>query len=98
MTKSLFNVAITVIFTREILEGSLIVINYRSIILKNDEWDEERKKQSLRTVTIATCIATLVAIAVAVAVAVPLVILGHDLNDRDVSYIEGKCMGMMRDA
>jgi high-affinity iron transporter len=86
----LFNTAIAVIFTREILEGSLIVINYRSIILKSDEWDEERKKQSLRTVTIATCVATAVAIVVAIAVAVPLLILGHDLDDEKVSYIEGK--------
>ncbi len=85
----LFNIGIATIFAREVLEGSIIVVNYRSIIHKNDEWSDERKKESLRTVTVAALIATFVAALLVIAVAIPLGILGHNLDERVVASVEG---------
>lgn len=90
MTVGLFNIAIATIFAREVLEGSIIVINYRSIIHNKDDWDKARKQESLRAVTVAAFLATFVATIVVICVAVPLGILGHDLNDHIVSLVEGK--------
>jgi high-affinity iron transporter len=85
----LFNVAIATIFAREFLEGAIIIINYRTVINKNEHWEIERKAAALKEVTRSACFATLVAIIVVIAVAVPLGILSNDLDENVVKVIEG---------
>ena len=85
---SLFNIAIATIFAREILEGALIIGNYRTCIIKTAD-DEEIKKTQLRAVTVAALFATVVAVLVIVAVAIPLGILSNELDPNVVGIIEG---------
>jgi high-affinity iron transporter len=86
---SLFNVAIATIFAREFLEAAIIIGNYRTVINKNTEWDEETKKAALKTVTWSASLASFVAILVVLAVAIPLGVLSKDLNDKTIEIIEG---------
>jgi high-affinity iron transporter len=85
----LFNAAIATIFAREFLEASIIIGNYRTVILKSDHMDEENKKQSLKAVTVATAFAAFVAILVILAVAIPLGILSNELDESVIQIIEG---------
>jgi high-affinity Fe2+/Pb2+ permease len=55
---ALFNIAIATIFAREFLEGAVIVGNYRAVIQRNDDWDEETKKRALKTVTWSAVVAS----------------------------------------
>jgi len=86
---SLFNIAVATIFAREFLEGSLIIGNYRTAILRCEESTEEEKNEKLKNVTIAASFATLVATLVILAVAIPLGVLSSELDDRVVEIIEG---------
>jgi high-affinity iron transporter len=45
---ALFNGAIATIFAREFLEGAIIIGNYRTVITKNEDWDEETRKKRLK--------------------------------------------------
>jgi len=86
---ALFNIAIAVIFAREVLEGAVIVGQYRTVIQKSDMMNDERKAAALRTVTRATILAITIAAIVVICVAVPLGLLSRGLNERVVSGIEG---------
>ena len=86
--ESLFNIAIATIFAREMLEGSLIVINYRSCIIMTAV-DEETKKEQLRAVTVAALFAAFVAILVIIAAASPLWVLSNELDPNVEDMIEG---------
>jgi high-affinity iron transporter len=86
---ALFNVAIATIFAREVLEGCVIIGQYRTVIHKSDQMDDERKKASLRAVTLSATLAAVVAIAVVIAVAIPLAIVSGELDERVVQIIEG---------
>ena len=88
-TSSLFNIAVATIFAREFLEGSLIIGNYRTAIIKQEDDDEETKKEKLKNVTYAAAFATFVAVLVILAVAIPLGILSNELDERYVEIIEG---------
>lgn len=77
------------IFAREVLEGAVIVGQYRTVIQKSDMMNDERKAAALRTVTRATILAITIAAIVVICVAVPLGLLSRGLNDRVVSGIEG---------
>jgi high-affinity iron transporter len=86
---TLFNVAVAVIFAREVLEGAIIIINYRTVINKNESWDEEKKQQGLKILTWSSIIATIVALVVILALAIPLSLLGNDLPGETIEIIEG---------
>ena len=88
-SNNLFNVAIATIFAREFLEGAIIIGNYRTAIIKNEDWDEETKKAALKNVTYSASIASAVAIAVVLALAIPLAVLSKDLNETSIMIIEG---------
>jgi hypothetical protein len=60
LQNALFNVAIATIFAREFLEGFVIVGNYRAVIQRNEDWDEETKKRALKTVTWSASMACVV--------------------------------------
>jgi high-affinity iron transporter len=85
----LFDAAIATIFAREFLEASIIIGNYRTVILKSENMDEEGKKERLKAVTVATVFATFVAILVVLAVAIPLGVLSNELDKRVTEIIEG---------
>lgn len=85
----LFNVAIATIFAREFLEGAIIIGNYRTVINKNEDWDEETKKGALKNVTYSATIASAVAIVVVLALAIPLGVLSKELNEKTIEIIEG---------
>ncbi len=74
-SNSLFNVAIATIFAREVLEGAIIIGQYRTVIEKSLHFDDEFKAKALKTVTRSTIFAAAVAILVVIAVAVPLGVL-----------------------
>ena len=84
-----FDVAIATIFAREVLEGAIIIGQYRTVIIKSDHWTDDFKEKALKSVTYAAIVATFVAVLVVIAVAVPLGILSQDLDDRVVELIEG---------
>lgn len=85
-----FDFAITTIFAREVLEGSIIVGQYRTIILRGDHLPRHvTKDQALRAVTQAAILATAFAILVCVAVAIPLALLSNEFNNRTSKVIEG---------
>ena len=85
----LFNIAIAVIFAREVLEGSVIYGNYRTVILKNQEWDAETKNKALQAVNRSTLFAVTLGLIVVTAVAVPLGILSRNLKGESEGLIEG---------
>lgn len=85
----LFNVAIATIFAREFLEGAIIIGNYRTVIQKNEDWDEETKKTALKNVTYSASVASGVAIVVVLALAIPLGLLSKELNEHTIEIIEG---------
>lgn len=85
-----FDVAVTTIFAREVLEGTIIIGQYRTVINKSPDFeDEEKRKEALKAVYQAALIASLVAIVVIIAVAVPLGITAKQLDDNVVTIIEG---------
>jgi len=86
----IFNIAIATIFAREVLEGAIIIGNYRTAIIKSDKWkSEEQRQAALAAVTKWAWIAAIAAVAVVIAVAIPLGILSQELDDRVVEIIEG---------
>ena len=88
---SLFDIAICTIFARESLEGSVIVGQYRTAILRSYEEIENgaTKEQLLRATYVWAAIATIVAVIVVMIVAIPLAVLSNELDDRYVEIIEG---------
>lgn len=79
-----FDVAVTTIFAREVLEGTIIIGQYQTIINKKspDFKDEEKRKEALKAVYQAAIVASsLIAIVVIIAVAVPLGITAKQLDD-----------------
>jgi high-affinity iron transporter len=86
---SLFNTAVAVIFAREVLEGCVIIGQYRTVVQRSEFMDEERKKGALKAIRLAATVATAFAVFVVIAVAIPLAILSNELNDKVVEIIEG---------
>jgi high-affinity iron transporter len=85
-----FDIGIATIFTREFLEASVVVGQFRNVILKSDEYQDEKKRmEGLRAVRMATLYAVALAIVVVVAITVPLAILARELDDKAVETIEG---------
>ena len=87
---NLFDFAVCTIFAREVLEASVIIINYKTLIHRKETWREGMsKKDALRAVNVATIVASLVAIAVITCVALPLGILSRSFDTRVSLIIEG---------
>eukprot|EP00544_Gedaniella_sp_CCMP2646_P003479 CAMPEP_0202491036 /NCGR_PEP_ID=MMETSP1361-20130828/8230_1 /ASSEMBLY_ACC=CAM_ASM_000849 /TAXON_ID=210615 /ORGANISM="Staurosira complex sp., Strain CCMP2646" /LENGTH=353 /DNA_ID=CAMNT_0049121029 /DNA_START=211 /DNA_END=1272 /DNA_ORIENTATION=- len=87
---NLFDFAVCTIFAREVLEASIIIINYRTLINRKETWQEGMSKNdALRAVNVATIVASIVAIAVITCVALPLGILSRSFDKRVSLIIEG---------
>lgn len=86
----LFDFAVMTIFCREVLEASIIIINYRTLINRCETWPQGlEKKDALRAINVAAVVASLVAIAVITIVAIPLGILSSSFDTRVSLIIEG---------
>lgn len=87
---NLLNGAIMTIFAREILEGVVIIGQYRTVLHRSPEWqDPDKQKAGLKAVNMAALMASLVAIVVCVCVAIPLAVLSKDLDEKTAVIIEG---------
>jgi high-affinity iron transporter len=87
----LINFAVVTIFAREVLEGGIIIGEYRTVILRS-KWDENSQmtqQEALRTVTLAALVAAAVAVVVCAAIAIPLAVLSKDFNAKTAMVIEG---------
>jgi high-affinity iron transporter len=86
----IFDVAVMTIFAREVLEGSIIIGEYRTVILRSEKWpDSIDRKDALRTVTVSAAVASIIAIIVIAIVAIPLAVLSKDFDPRTSLIIEG---------
>lgn len=90
----LFDFAMITIFAREFLEGSIIIGEYRTIILRSDENDLSlapgvTKDDALVAITIASLGATAFALIVIACVAIPLAILSSTFDENTAYIIEG---------
>lgn len=91
MAGGLFDFAVITIFAREFLEGSIIIGEYRTIILRGDSILEQgvTADDAFREITVSSLIATALALVVIAAIAIPLSILSHSFDDSTSKIIEG---------
>ncbi|KAL7510360.1 hypothetical protein ACHAXN_012007 [Cyclotella atomus] len=86
----LIDIAIMTIFAREMLEGTVIMGQYRTVIKRSPEWeDPERQKEGLKAVNVAALFACVLALITITIVAIPLALLSKNLDPRVVEFIEG---------
>ena len=86
----LFDFAVTTIFAREVLEATIIIGEYRTIILRaGDSISQDEQNACLRAIKVATFVAAVVAVLICTAVAVPLAVLSRDFDSRTSTLIEG---------
>jgi high-affinity iron transporter len=86
----LIDIAIMTIFAREMLEGTVIMGQYRTVIKRSPEWEEpERQKEGLKAVNMAALFACILALVTIAIVAIPLALLSKNLDPRVVEFIEG---------
>merc|ERR1719232_984616 len=83
-----FSVAIMMIFAREVLEGMVIISNYRTLVNRSG-MDQDKKNIAFRTIWIYAGAAAGVAVLINVVVAVILGILGNEVDKDPVRIIEG---------
>lgn len=87
---SLFYEPMATIFAREFFEGAIIIGQYRTVLLRSPEWQEEQKqKEGLKAITQASLAAFIVAVIVTLCVLIPLLILGNELDNAVAEVIEG---------
>ena len=91
----LFDFGVITIFARETLEGGIIIGEYRTVILRSNNWGPEKRsdgvtqKDALRAVTMSAVIAAAVALVVCFAIAIPLAVLSRDFNATTAIVVEG---------
>ena len=78
------------IFAREVLEGTVIIGQYRTVVKRTPEWQEpEKQKAGLKAINAAAGWASLVAIILIICVAVPLGLLSREFDEKVGDVIEG---------
>jgi len=85
----LWSVPIAVIFAREILEACVIIGQYRTLVLRSEEFSGELQARALRDIWICAGGAAAVAVLVVVVLAAVLSIVGEEMNDAAAELIEG---------
>jgi high-affinity iron transporter len=85
----MWSVPIAVIFAREILEACVIIGQYRTLVLRSEEFSGAEQSKALRDIWLCAGAAAAVAVAVIVACAIPLAILGGELDAAVAEIIEG---------
>jgi len=88
---SLWDGAVMTIFAREVLEGMIIIGQYRTVVQRSDEWNHppEKMKEGLKAINVAAGLATLVAVILIICVAVPLGVLSKEFDEKVGDVIEG---------
>jgi high-affinity iron transporter len=90
MAEALISFPVVTIFAREFLEGSVIIGEYRTVILRGDSLHPDYPKESaLRDVTLASLFATALALLVIAVVAIPLAVLSMNFDNTTAKVIEG---------
>lgn len=86
----LLEFAVITIFAREVLEGGIIIGQYRTVILRSD-WSnsETTQQEALRAITVAAIAAAALAVVICAAVAIPLAVLSRDFDTTTAVLIEG---------
>ncbi len=78
------------IFAREILEGCVIIGQYRTVITKSADFQEEsKKKEAFRAITMSALWASLAAVVLAAAVCIGLYAASKEFNNYTAEIIEG---------
>jgi multidrug transporter EmrE-like cation transporter len=86
----LFDAAVLTIFAREFLEGTIIIGEFRTIILCGQSLEDGLTKQAaLRAIAVAAIWAALLALVAIAAVAIPLVVLSKSFDPSTSKVIEG---------
>jgi len=86
----LIDIAIVTIFAREILEGCIIIGQYRTVIKKSPDFqDVDKQNVALRAVTMSALWASLAAVVLAAAVTIGLYFAGKNFNNYTAEIIEG---------
>lgn len=86
----LFDIAIATIFAREILEGCIIIGQYRTVIFRSPDFtDEDKQKKALRAVTMSAVWASIVAVILAGSITVGLYFAGKNFDNATAEIIEG---------
>lgn len=86
----LFDFAVITIFAREFLEGSIIIGEYRTIVLKGDALEDDvTKSEALREVFKASIAAIICALVVIACIAIPLALLSREFDNTTSNIIEG---------
>lgn len=88
---SLIDIAICTIFAREVLEGTIIIGQYRTVINNCDDFQDkpEERAAALKAVRNASLAATGVAVIMILAVAIPLIVLSRNFSEGAGDIIEG---------
>jgi high-affinity iron transporter len=90
---SLFDFAVTTIFAREFLEGSIIIGEYRTIVLRGGNEQTLAPgllpEDALAAITLAALVATGLALLVIAAIAIPLAVLSNEFDTTTSNIIEG---------
>lgn len=90
MGQQIFDFAVATIFAREVLEGAIIIIEYRTVIIRGDSLQAGiPKEDALREINVATAFAVALALVVIAAIAIPLAILSNDFDSTVSNIIEG---------
>lgn len=78
------------IFAREMLEGTIIIGQYRTVVQRAPEWQEpEKQKSGLKAIWQAAGLATLVALIIIICTAIPLALLSKEFDEKVGDVIEG---------
>lgn len=86
----LIDFAVITIFAREMLEGTLIIGEFRTIIFRaGGALGEDGRNKLLSSINWAALWATIVAVLICAAVAIPLAVLSMDFDTRTSTIIEG---------
>lgn len=87
----LLDFAVITIFAREVLEGGIIIGEYRTVILRSKNWNnpEMTQQEALREITISALGAGAFALVLCAAIAIPLAVLSRDFDDTVAMVIEG---------
>jgi high-affinity iron transporter len=86
----LIDFAVITIFAREVLEGTLIIGEFRTIIFRaGGALHEDERNKLLSAINWAAFWAIVLAVLICAAVAIPLAVLSMDFDSRTSSIIEG---------
>lgn len=86
---STFDIGIATIFAREVFEGSIIIQQYRTVIKRSEDWQGERERQGLHTITVSAIASGSFALALCIAIGVALSLLNQEMDDKTAETIEG---------